>query len=78
MTNPRGYTFPEGDIMINEDFFVLTVCKVALLSIPKVCPDVIGYVASLYVYYFFHDWFRRRLWPLTGYSSLGVPMEGGE
>lgn len=45
--------------MVNEKFFVLAVCKVALLCIPKVCSDVIGYVASLYVYHFFHDDFSQ-------------------
>jgi hypothetical protein len=29
------------------------------LGIPKVCPNVIGYVASLYVYNLFHDWLPR-------------------
>jgi len=42
--------------VLDEDFLVRAVCKVALLGIPKVCPNVVGYVASLYVYYLFHRW----------------------
>ena len=56
MTNPRGDTLPKGNVVVNENFFVSTVIKVALLGIPEVCPNVIGCVASLYVYYLFHDW----------------------
>jgi hypothetical protein len=59
MTNPRGDTLPEGDVVIEENFFVSVVSKVTLLGIPKVRPDVIGYVASLYVYYLFHDCLLR-------------------
>ncbi len=59
MTNPRGDTLPKGDVVIEENFLVSAVSKVALLGIPKVCPDVIGYVASLYVYYLFHDCLPR-------------------
>jgi len=45
--------------VVDDNFFVSTVVKVALLGIPKVCPNVIGYVASLYVYNLFHDWLPR-------------------
>jgi hypothetical protein len=61
MTNPRGDTLPEGNVVVDENFFVSTVIKVTLLGIPEVCPNVIGCVASLYVYYLFHDWPLRRL-----------------
>ena len=40
--------------MVDENFFISAVCKIALLGIPKVCPNVIRYVASLNVDYFFH------------------------
>jgi hypothetical protein len=59
MANPRRDALPKGDIMVNENFFVSTVSEVALLGIPEVCANVIGYVASLYVYYLFHDWVMR-------------------
>jgi len=49
MTNPRRDTLSKGDIVVDENFFVSTVNKVALLGIPKVRPNVIRYVASLYV-----------------------------
>jgi hypothetical protein len=45
--------------MVYENFFVSAVCEIALLSIPKVSPDVIGYVAGLHVDYLFHGWLRR-------------------
>jgi hypothetical protein len=60
MTNRRGDTFPKRNVVVDENFFVPTVIKVALLGIPEVCPDVIGCVASLYVYYLFHDWPLRQ------------------
>lgn len=56
MTNPRRDSLPEGDIVVDENFFICAVCKIALLGIPKVCPNVIRYVTSLNVDYFFHDW----------------------
>ena len=56
MTNPRGETFPKRNVVVDENLFVSTVVKVVLLRIPEVCPNVIGCVASLYVYYLFHDW----------------------
>ena len=59
MTNPGGDTLPKGDIVADENFFVSTVNEVALLGIPEVCANVIGYIASLYVYYLFHDWLMR-------------------
>jgi hypothetical protein len=55
VTNPGGDTLPKGDIVVDENFFVSTVNKVALLGIPEVCPNVIRYIASLYVYDLFHD-----------------------
>jgi hypothetical protein len=55
MTNPRGDALPKRNVVVNENFFVSTVIKVALLDIPEVCPNVIGCVAGLYVYYLFHD-----------------------
>lgn len=55
MTNPGGDTLPKGDIVVDENFFVSTVNEVALLGIPEVCPNVIRYIASLYVYDLFHD-----------------------
>jgi hypothetical protein len=58
MTNPRGDTLPKRDVVVDENFFVSTVIKVALLGIPKVCPNVIGYIASLYVDNLFHGWLR--------------------
>jgi hypothetical protein len=61
MTDPRGGTLPKGDVVVHENLLVATVCEIALLSIPKVRPDVIGYVAGLYVYYLFHGWLWRRL-----------------
>ena len=61
MTNPRGDTLPKGNVVVNENFFVPTIIKVALLGIPEMCPNVIGCVASLYVYYLFHDRPVRRL-----------------
>jgi hypothetical protein len=64
MTNPRGDTLPKGNVVVDENFFVSTVIKVALLGIPEVRPNVIGSVASLYVYYLFHDWPLLRLRPL--------------
>ncbi len=45
--------------MVDKNFFVSAVCEIALLGIPKVCPDVIGYVAGLYVDYLFHGRLRR-------------------
>jgi hypothetical protein len=39
-----------------------------LLSIPKVSPDVIGYVAGLYVDYLFHGWLRRMRPAIVGLS----------
>ena len=59
MTNPRGDTLPEGDVVVDENFFVSAVSEVALLGIPEMCPNVIGYIACLYVYYLFHDWLMR-------------------
>lgn len=59
MANHRRDALPKGDIVVDENFFVSTVSEVALLGIPEVCPNVIGYVASLYVYYLFHDWILR-------------------
>ena len=56
MTNPRGDTFPKGNVVVDENFFVSGVIKIALLGIPEVCSNVIGCVASLYVYYLFHVW----------------------
>jgi hypothetical protein len=58
MTNPRGDSLPKGDVVVDENFFVSTICEMALLSIPEVCPDVVGYVASLYVDYLIHGWLR--------------------
>ena len=45
--------------MVDENFFVSAVSEVALLGIPEVCANVIGYIACLYVYYLFHDWLMR-------------------
>ena len=42
--------------MVDENFFISAVCKIALLRIPKVCPNVIRHVAGLNVDYFFHSW----------------------
>jgi hypothetical protein len=56
MTNPRGDSLPKGDVVVDENFFVSTICEIALLSIPEVCPDIVGYVAGLYVDYLFHSW----------------------
>jgi hypothetical protein len=61
MTNPRGDTLPKGNVVVNENFIVSAIIKVALLGIPEMCPNVIGCVASLYVYYLFHDRPVRRL-----------------
>jgi hypothetical protein len=61
MTNPWGDSLPKGNVVVDENFLVSTVIKVALLGIPEVCPNVIGCVASLNVYYLFHDWPLRRL-----------------
>lgn len=54
--------------MVYENLFVSAVCKIALLSIPKVSPDVIGYVAGLYVDYLFHGWLRRMRPAIVGLS----------
>lgn len=56
MTNPRGDPLPKRNIVVDENIFVPTVIKIALLDIPEVSPNVIGCIASLYVYYLFHDW----------------------
>lgn len=61
MTNPRGDTLPKGNVVVDENFLVSTVIKVALLGIPEVCPNVIGCVASLNIYYLFHDGPLSRL-----------------
>jgi hypothetical protein len=45
--------------VVDENFFVFVICEIALLSIPEMCPDVIGDVASLYVDYLFHGWLQR-------------------
>lgn len=49
--------------MVYENFFVSAVSEIALLSIPKVSPDVIGYVAGLYVDYLLHHGWLRRMRP---------------
>ena len=56
MTNPPGDPLPKGNIVVDENLFVPTVIKITLLGIPEVSPNVIGCIASLYVYYLFHDW----------------------
>ena len=54
MTNPRRDTLPKGDIVVDENVFIAAKCKIALLGIPEVCPNVIRHVAGLNVDYFFH------------------------
>jgi hypothetical protein len=48
--------------VIDEHLLIFTICKVALLSVPKVCLNVIGCIARLYVYDLFHDKVRGTIW----------------
>ena len=56
MTNPRGDALSKRDVVVNEHFFAFFVREVALLGIPEMRPNMIGYIAGLYVYDLFHGW----------------------
>ena len=44
--------------MVDKHFFTLFIREVALLGIPEMCTNMIGDVASLYVYDLFHGGFE--------------------